>query len=209
MRKGTISESADVGITVKSEHSWDEKVSAVRKSGIHMARELRQRGHKFHAEILAPGEMRGGDAVPLAGVMIELDWKVETKIQMVKSANEMITNAYLIGALDPAMPTVLTAVIEGTGLVEHGIGEFFLLYGQFEHKYQAGVGKIAREKMLKLLNGDKRYLKPYTERGKTRLEPLPLAVRNILSHVGKNPNRLEEGELRTSIDLLKSWMAPS
>ena len=63
--------------------------------------------------------------------------------------------------------------------------------------------------MLELLKGNRRFLKPYTHRGKTSDEPLPYAVRNILSHAGKNPNKLDRqgDDLRTSIDLLKSWVA--
>ena len=207
MGKKSISETADISITVKPKDSWDEKVSSIRKSGIRKARELRQKGHKFHMEILGPREVQGGDSVPLAGVEIKLDWKVETKIQMVNSANNMIENAYLVGSLDPALPTVLKSIIEGTGLYEYGIGEFFLLCGKFEQKYQLGNQESTRAKMLELVKGDKQCLRPYINRGKTRLEPLPLAVRNILSHAGNNPNKFEPGELRASIDLLRSWVA--
>lgn len=208
MKKGKHSESAYISITVKPKNSWNEKVSAIRKSGIRKARLLRQKGHKFHLETLGPREVQGGDTVPLAGVEIKLDWKVETKIQMVNSANDMIANAYLVGSLDPAFPTVLKSIIEGTGLYEHGIGEFFVMYGKFEQKYQLGKQETTRAKMLELINGDKQHLRPYTGRRKTCLEPLPLAVRNILSHAGNNPNKLEPDDLRASIDLLRSWVNP-
>ena len=125
---------------------------------------------------------------------------------MVESAKDMITNACLLGSLDPAFPTVLKSIIEGKGLYEHGIGEFFLLYGKFEQKYQLDTGKKTRDKMLDLLKGKEQHLKAYIERGKTRLDPLPYAVKNIMSHVGNNPNKCEEEELRTSIRLLKSWV---
>ena len=121
----------------------------------------------------------------------------------------MIANAYLIDSLDPAFPVVLKSLIEGRGLYEHGIGEFFLLYGQFQEKHQLSKGKETRDKMLELLKGDKRHLKPYRHRRRTSDVPLPYAVRNILSHVGNNTNKLDHQgiELRTSIDLLKSWVA--
>ena len=94
--------------------------------------------------------------------------------------------------------------------MNHGIGEFFLLYGKFEQKYSLSNGKETRARMENLVNEDTRYLKPYKERGKERLYPLPYAVRNILSHVGNNPNTLDqEGkDLKTSIELLKSWVEP-
>ncbi len=63
--------------------------------------------------------------------------------------------------------------------------------------------------MEALVSGDKRYMKPYTEHGQTRLDPLPYAVRNILSHVGSNPNTLDPkgNDLRTSVELLRQWTA--
>ena len=209
MKKGKNSVSADINITVQSKNSWDEKISVIRASGLRKAKEIRKKGCKFHVEILGPREVQGGDSVRLAGVMITLDWKVETRIKLVEIANEIITNSYLIGSLDPALPTVLKSIIEGKGLYEHGIGEFFLLYGRFEQKHGLHKGQEIRAKMLELLKGDRRFLKSYTHRGKTIDEPLPYAVRNILSHVGNNPNKLDRqgDDLRTSIDLLKSWVA--
>jgi len=186
----THSETADFKVTVKPDESWNKSISSIRKSGALKAKELRHQGHKFHVEILAPKEVRGGDTVPLSGVTIKLDWRIETRIKLVEAANSMIANAYLIDCLDPSLPTVLCSIIEGRGLYEHSIGEFFLLYGKFEQKYQLRKGKETRAKMLDLLKGDKQYLFSYKERRGTRDDPLPYAVRNILSHVGKNPNPL-------------------
>ena len=64
--------------------------------------------------------------------------------------------------------------------------------------------------MLALVNGDKKYMKCYKEYGESRLVPLPYAVRNILAHTRDNPNTLDmEGkDLRTSIELLQSWVSP-
>ena len=110
----------------------------------------------------------------------------------------------------PAFPTALRSIIEGKGLYEYSIGEFFQLYVNFEGKYQLTKGNDTRNKMEALVNGDKKYLKPYQIHGKSLLSPLPYAVRNILAHAGHNPNTLDpEGkELRTSIELLRSWVAP-
>ena len=136
MDNGKHSETADISITVKPKDSWAKKISSIRASGARKAREFRAQGHKFHVEILGPREVQGGDSVPLAGVKIKLDWKIETRTKLVEAANDIIANAYLIDSLDPAIPTVLKSLIEGRGLYEHGIGEFFLLYGQFEQKHQ-------------------------------------------------------------------------
>ena len=51
---------------------------------------------------------------------------------MVESAKDMITNAYILDSLDSTFPAVLKSIIEGTGLYEYSIGEFFQLYGKFE-----------------------------------------------------------------------------
>ena len=210
MNDHKFSQSGDVAVTVKPKHEWDQKVSAIKEDGIRVAKHMREQGHRFIVKPLAPKEVRGGARVPLSGVVIKLDWKIATRLEMVESAMDMITKAYILDSLDPGFPTVLKSIIEGKGLYEHSMGEFFELYGTFEGKYQLTKGTETRDKMLALVNGDKRYLKSYQERGKSGLVPLPYAVRNILAHTGHNPNTLDkEGkELRTSIELLRSWVAP-
>ena len=209
MKTTKISESGEVTFTVKPKHSWDEKMSVIKEGGNRMAKKMREQGHEFNVKILAPREIHDRDSIPLSAVTIGLDWQIATKLEMVESARDLITKAYVLGSLDSALPTVLASVIEGKGLYEYGIGEFFLLYGKFEQKYQT-TGWQTRTKMMELLSDDVKYLKRYKDHGKERPDPLPYAVRNILSHIGNNPNILDqEGkELRTSIDLLKTWVDP-
>ena len=92
-------------------------------------------------------------------------------------------------------------------MYQHNIGEFFLLYGQFEQQYGVFKGDPTRKKMEELIQGDKKFLKSYKGGGKEKLVPLPYAVRNILSH-SKHPNTLDpEGkDSKNSIKLLKSWL---
>ena len=186
----------------------DESSIAARlkKKGTRMAKQMRRENQRFVARILAPKEVYAGDAVPLRAVIIRPDWKVAARLEMVESATDMITKAYITGALDPAFPEVLASIIEGKGLYEHNIGEFFQLYGKFEGIYKT-QGVKSKSAMEPLVNGDNRYLKRYREGGKWNLQPLPYAVRNILAHIGHNPNTLDgEGkELRMSIELLRSW----
>ena len=202
-----ISESGTVSFTVKPKHAWDEKMSAVRETGARVAREIQEQGRAFDVQILAPREMCGDHAVPLSAVTLELDWKIAVRLEMVERARDIIASAYMLDSLDPALPTVLAAVIEGRGLFEHNIGEFFLLYGKFEQKHGI-AGKETGARMTKLVKGDPQWLKPYIERGKTIMQPLPYAVRNILSHAGTNPNSLDQNgnDLKRSIDLLRSWV---
>ena len=206
-------EYAEAEIEWIPEEEWQKKIEERRGAGVRISEEMRRQSHTFQAKILAPRYAPKEKSVfkefNAAVVVIERDWKIATKLEMVEDANNLITKAYMIDSLDAAFPLVLTSVIEGKGLYEHSIGEFFLLYGRLEQTYNPFKGKETREKMEKLLNGEKKFMKEYTEYGKTRPVPLPYAVRNILSHVGNNPNTLEVSELRTSIALLKSWVEGS
>ena len=206
-RKNTASGSVD--ITVVPKHSWDEKMDIIQQNGLRIAMEYSKQGLPFVVKPLAPKEVQGEDTIPLSGVVIKLDWQIAKKLQMVDSARDMITYAYILNALDPAFPTVLRSIIEGKGLYKHSIGEFFQLYGKFEGQHQLTSQKDTRDKMKALVEGDKKYLKCYRERGKTFLYPPPYAVRNILAHSGNKSNTLDpEGkELQLSIELLRSWVA--
>ena len=203
-----ISESGEVSYNVIPRHVWDDKMLTVRDNGIRLAKEIQKRGHAFGVEILAPREISDAVPIPLSVVKLGLDWKIATRLEMVEHARDILNLAYMLECLDPALPTVLAATIEGRGLYEHGIGEFFLLYGQFEQKHHTS-GKKTRAKMIDLADGDPKYMKLYRERGVETKEPLPYAVRNILSHAGTNPNTLDQNgdELRTSVDLLRIWVS--
>lgn len=209
MNDSRISESGSIKVTTYPAPEWAQKLSDLKASGMRMAKDMREQGHSFIVEILGTTEVRGGDSVPLRGTVISLDWKTAARLEMVESAREMITTAYKIDSLDPALPHVLGSIIEGKGLYEHSIGEFFELYGRFEEKYQLKKGSDTRNKMASLVRGDKRHLKQYKDRDKYKSVPLPYAVRNILAHTGTNPNKLDKDgvEIRTSIDLLKSWVS--
>lgn len=64
-------------------------------------------------------------------VKLDLDRKIATRLEMVEHARDIITKAFMLKSLDPALPTMLSAIVESRGLYEYGIGEFFLLYGKF------------------------------------------------------------------------------
>ena len=203
-----ISESGKVSFMTIPRHAWDEKMSVVKDNGKHLAKEIQDQGRAFDVEILAPREISDATPIPLSAVKLELDWKIATRLEMVEHARDLLNKAYMLESLDPGLPTVLAAIIEGRGLYEHGIGEFFLLYGQFEQKHHIS-GKKTQAKMKQLINGDSQYMKPYKEHGKEMMVPLPYAVRNILSHSGTNPNTLDPNgkDLSKSIELLRTWVS--
>ncbi len=190
--------------------SWEKRLQQIRKRSSARIAKLRAQGDTFIAKIIGPRYVRGGTKVPFAAATVELDWKTDTKLKMVKSARDFATAANMLDQLDGALPTILASVIEGKGLYEHGIGEFFLLYGKFEQKHGT-QGLNTKALMEKLIGGDGRYMRDYIDRSKSKTSPhpLPYTVRNILSHSGRNPNTLDQdgNDLKASIELLKLWTA--
>ena len=205
------SETDEFQTTVRPKHEWAKQMLAIKKDGEKLAYSLHKQGHNFIVRILSSKQVKSGDTIPMSGVTIQLDWKVSTKLEMVKLSNDLIYKAYILDFLDPAFPTILTSVIEGKSLYEHSIGEFFQMYGKFEGKFQLTKGQDTEQKMMELVNGEENYLKNYREHGQWKLVPLPYAIRNILAHTGQNPNKLDQDgeELKMSIQLLKSWTSPT
>ena len=79
-----ISASGDVNVIVMPKHEWDKKMSAIKEDGNRVANQMREQDKPFIVKPLAPKEMKGGDTVPLSGVVIKLDWKITTKLEMVR-----------------------------------------------------------------------------------------------------------------------------
>ena len=190
---------------------WNAKITEMREAGRLLAKQKRKQRAPCIPEILAPAVVDGGDTIPLAGVMIPLDWKCATRVEMAESARDLITKSYILGFLDPGFPTILKAVIEGKPLFEHNLGEFFQLYGQFMEKYQVHDGPKIRAKMEALVNGDQKSLKPLLGKtGKKYLNPLPYTVRQILVHPGNYQNTMDQdgNDLKAAIGLLRAWLSP-
>ena len=193
--------------TVLPQHEWEKRLITLKEEGNRIASDFRAQGHRIVPKVLAPRESLPGDT--LAAVVIHLDWTIATRLAMVESANDFLTKARVLGPIHRALPTVLRMMIEGKGLYEYSLGEFFQLYGRFEGKYQLTNGKQTLAKMRAMVNGDMACMKQYVERGQSHWYPLPYAVRNILAHTASNRNTLDpQGkELELSIELLRSWVA--
>jgi len=194
-------------INTLSKRAWQRKLGLIASEGKRKAEELRAAGRTFMVEILGPSEVREQSSTQLAAVTLDLNWTIAARLEMLEDGRNLINKAVMLDALDPALPAVLSAIIEGKGLFEQGIGEFFVLYGRFEQKYGTHGGKT-RTKMERLLNGDTQHMRRYRHHGGEQLVPIPYAVRNILAHAGTNPNKLdpEGNELRQAIGLLREWV---
>lgn len=200
-------ETDKVSSTDKPNDSVEQQIADLQRRGRRMAKAYRRGGKSFIVRAFGPHVVSAGDEVRLASAVIKVDWKIAAKLEMVKAAEDIIRNSSLLGSLDLALPVILASVVEEKGLYEHSIGEFFQLYGQFEQKYGVFKTKETIEKMEALIQGDKKFLKPYKDHGKESLVPLPYAVRSILAH-SKNSNTLDqEGkDIKNSIKLLRSWL---
>ena len=84
----------------------------LQKEGKRLAEQMRKQDQRFIAKILAPKEVQGGDTIPLRAVVIKPDWKIAAKLEMVESGTDIITRAYIVGALDPAFPTKVDPIIK-------------------------------------------------------------------------------------------------
>lgn len=163
---------------------------------------------KIDLILLGPREVKGKDTVPIRAVVTPLDSKTPMRKEMAELINDLITKSYWLGTFNSAILTALGAMLDGKGIFEYSIGEFFLLYGRFEQKYECD-GWQTRKKMRDLLGEDRKYFKRYKDRrGIICHDPLPYVVRNILAHKGRSPNTLdkENKEIKTSIMLLKQWV---
>ena len=202
----TQTETATAEFTIVAPETWDAEVAELRTAGLREANRLRRRGRKFLPVILAPNAMRGGGLPAQFGAAsLALDWRIAAKLQIVGLVRKLLTKLYMIESLDPSLAPVIGAALEGKGLFEHNIGEFFLLYGRFEQMYGVAKGSEARAKMVELLQGDTGKFKAYRERGKERSGPLPYVVRNVLSHIGNSPTTVTREELHQAVDFLKGW----
>lgn len=202
-----ITVTAKMNVRTLPVSSWNEKRSKNYSLGKKKAEELLKQGLRFKAEILSPREVPDEGSTKLAVALFELDKYVAIKQEMVESVRDILTKLEMMDKLNPAYPVVLQAIIEGKNLYEHNIGEFYLLYGKFEQMFGT-QGTKTKKKMNELVDGKEEYLKSYTTRGKKENHPLPYAVRNILSHIGHNPNNLGINDLKNAINLLRLWINP-
>ena len=203
--RGTAS--GEVTITTLSKESWESKVDRIKQDSLRMQNEFNEANESnFVVRIIAPKEVQPSSQVEMVSAVIEKDWKIAKRIEMVDIARDLITAARSIDMNDPALPIALAASIEGKGLFEYNIGEFFLLYGRFEGTVKSN--NLISE-MERLVGDDDGLKRPIRDRGGVKSRPLPYVVRQTLAHFGGgNPDwsTVKREDVTQSIDLLKSWL---
>ena len=203
--KGTATE--EMSIVTLSKGSWDSRCEGIKEESLRMRRESSKSNEaNFVAKIVAPREVKPGSQVGMAAVVIVKDWKLAKRIEMVETARDFLTAAHAIDMNDPALPIALSASIEGKGLFEYNIGEFFLLYGRFEGR--VGTENVLTE-MERLVGEDDSLKRSIRERGQVKSHPLPYVIRQTLAHFGGgNPDwkTVSREDVKQSIDLLEQWL---
>ena len=87
-------------------NNGSKKIATLKRDGEQFVQEIRGQGHSFQVRVLGPREAhedapQRGD-VNLTAVVIEQDWKAQTKLAMVEDANNFLTKAYQMGVLSHA-----------------------------------------------------------------------------------------------------------
>ena len=80
----TFTESTKFTITEMTPESWKEKMTEIRKLGLNKSSALRKEGHAFHVEILGAREIQSTESVPFVAAMMDLDWKLAARLEMVE-----------------------------------------------------------------------------------------------------------------------------
>ena len=169
---------------------------------------------KFIPKIICSEHANAGEQIQLYGAIIKRDGQQGRKLKFAKMCNEFLTNAHDLDIPVNVLTLILGSLVEGKGVHVDSVGEFFQLYGRLEQKI--GVQDSDRQDviekwMISALGSDyQTHSRSYKRAKKTYELPLPLFVRNVLTHGGANPyNTLEDGDLPSSIKLLKTWVSSS
>ena len=167
---------------------------------------------KFIPKIICTQHVNAGEQVQLYGAIIRKDGQQRRKLKFARMCNEFLTKAHDLDIPVNVLTLVLGSLVEGKGVHIDSVGEFFQLYGRLEQKI--GVQDFDRQDviekwMINALGSDyKTHSRPYRRMTKTYQLPLPLFVRNVLTHGGTNPlNALKQEDLPDSIKLLKAWVS--
>ena len=131
-----------------------------------------------------------------------------SKIKFLKLAEQALTQLYKMRGPVETFSEVLRSIVEDKGIYEYQYGVFFMLYAQFQQKYEIEDDQKEQrqtaQKMEELLEDNQSMFKSY-KRDDGRIKvPLPIYIRNAIAHHGTNKaNTFTPQELKASIDFLR------
>lgn len=162
-----------------------------------------------------PRHVDPGQNVHMASGLFPSEVDTSTRDQILESTCDLLTAVYKIPGSNRAIITeVLRAALSGEDVYADSVGAFFETYGKLEQKLKIRDDdrqRKMRSSMIALLGGvnDRKHFRQYCRPNKPpdNDHPLPLYVRNILTHSGTNPlNVIGDTDIRSSIALMKSWL---
>ena len=131
----------------------------------------------------------------------------KSKIKFLELAEEALTQLYKMQGPVETFSEILRSIVEDKEIYEYQYGVFFMLYAQFQQKYEIEDDleqKQTAKKMKELLEDDQSMLKNYKRGSIMREELLPIYIRNAIAHHGTNKeNTFTSQELKASIDFLR------
>ena len=167
----------------------------------------------------------GKNYIPCAAI-IKKDGNEQEKIKFLKLAEEALMQLSKMDRPKWDRPVntfaqILRAIVMDEGIYEYEFGVFFMLYAQFQRRYNIEdhkEQKNTRKKMLKIIElededskfNKKWMLKKYKRNGKELTAPLPVYIRNAIVHQGTNAsNQFAPEELEIAIYFLRQTLQDS
>ena len=139
---------------------------------------------------------------------IQKDGQQHGKIKFLRLAERALTQLSRMKGPVQTFSEVLRSIAEDRGVYEYEFGVFFMLYAQFQRKFGIDDNHEqvqTSEKMKELIAGNEVMLKSYHRDDQTRVDPLPIFIRNAIVHHGTNQkNTFTPHELSAAVRFLRS-----
>lgn len=170
---------------------------------------------RLHAFVIAPRSVASGTEVHLAGGVYPNHANHDELDKLRDIARDLLTQVYRIEGTNRATITeILRATLAGEDVYNDTALEFFELYGRVQQTLgisDSDGHHVTHLKMTALIesegdiSGFRTFLRP-GRKPDTKC-PLPVYVRNVLSHGGTNKrNSLGREDIRDAIAMLKRWV---
>ena len=161
---------------------------------------------------LCPSSIPKGTTYHLYLTMIRKDGREKDKIKFLELAEKALTQLYRMQGPVKTFSEVLRSIVEDKGIYEYEYGIFFMLYAQFQRKYEIeddGEQLQTLKKMRELIGNNQTMLKNYKRGDRITKDPLPVYIRNSIAHHGTNrTNPFTAEELERAIQFLREEVNP-